>query len=395
MKKRLQKFRVVISFHETLPCYQAESLKKYLLDKYAVDLLFIGHPLLDIEESYQRTSRYEYYESNKHIVSKNAFHWVLPKPLLFIKDVIYTLFWCLKYSGKWDIFFGVDNISVLVAFFLKKIGRIKKIVYHTIDYYPTRFQNKLLNWLYFQFDKICVRYADETWNVGSMMEDARKRKMDMKGRDYSRQYIVPMCVWVNKVKRKPFSKINRRKIVYRGSLIDFLGVGLIIQAMPLIIKSIPNAVLEIFGDGVERKSLEEESRRLKVDKYVKFYGWIRDRQELERLMSDGAVGIAAFNTKILDDTVKNADPSKIKDYTLMGMPVITTNALSTYKEIEKYRCGIVIDYEVKELANAVIKLLSDEKLLKEYRDNALKYISQYDCGKLFEENVGRILARKN
>ena len=309
--------------------------------------------------------------------------------------MIYTCLWCLKYKGVWDIFFGVDNISVLVALFLKRVGKVNKVIYHTIDYYPTRFQNKLLNWLYFQFDKICVRYADETWNVGSMMADARKRKMGMKGKDYSRQYIVPMCVWVNKVKRKPFSKINKRKIVYRGSLIDFLGVDLIIKAMPLIIKTIPDVVLEIFGDGIERKSLEEESRRLKMDKYVKFYGWIRDRQELERLMSDGAVGIAAFNTKILDDTVKNADPSKIKDYTLMGMPVITTKALSTYKEIEKYRCGIVIDYEVKELANAVIKLLSDEKLLKEYRDNALKYISQYDCGKIFEENVGRILARKN
>lgn len=391
MRKSYKKLRVVIAFHETLPCYQAESLKKYLLSKYSVDLLFIGHPLLDIEESYQRTSRYEYYESNKHIVSKNAIHWVLPKPLLFIKDVAYTLFWCLKYSGKWDIFFGLDNISVLVALFLKRVGRIKKIVYHTIDYYPTRFQNKFLNWLYFQFDKICVKFADETWNVGTAMAEAREKKMGMSKSLYNRQYLVPMCVWVNKVQRKPFVKINKRKIVYRGSLVDILGVDLIIKAMPTIIKAIPNAILEIYGDGVERKNLEILANRLKVSGQVNFHGWIRDRKELEDLMSDGALGIATFNTKILDDTVKNADPSKIKDYTLMGMPVITTRALATYQEIEKYACGIVIGYDVAELARAVIKLLSEEKLLEKYRKNALRYIRQYDCNKLFEKNVGRIL----
>lgn len=392
--KNLPKYRVVIAFHETLPCYQAESLKKYFLDKYRADILFIGHPLLDIQESYQGSSRYEYYRNNQQIISKKAFQWDLPKPLLYVKDMIYTCLWCLKYEGLWDIFFGVDNIGVLVALFLKKLGKVKKVVYHTIDYYPNRFQNKFLNWLYFQFDKICVKYADETWNVGLVMAEARERKMGMKMAQYNRQYLVPMCVWVDKVQRKSFDKINKRKIVYRGSLVNIQGVDLIIKAMPVIIKAIRGTVLEIYGDGVERKNLERLVNRLKVSRQVKFHGWIRDREELEKLMSDGALGVATFNTKILDDTVKNADPSKIKDYTLMGMPVITTRALSTFEEIEKFRCGIVINYEVKDLARAVIKLLSDNKLLKEYRQNALRYIKQYDCCRIFDENVTRILSKE-
>lgn len=391
MKKKSQKLRAVISFHETLPCYQAESLKKYLLDKYSVDLLCIGHPLLDIEESYQRTSRYEYYESNKHIVSKNALHWVLPKPLLYVKDMIYTCLWCLKYEGLWDIFFGVDNISVLVALFLKKLGKVKKVVYHTIDYYPNRFQNKFLNWLYFQFDKVCVKFADETWNVSAAMVEAREKKMGMKREIFSRQYTVPMCVWVYKVKRKPFSKINKKKIVYRGSLVDIMGVDLIIKAMPQIIKAMPDVVLEIFGDGVARGALEEEARKLNVSEHVKFYGWIRERKRLEELMSDGALGIATFNTKILDEKIENADPGKVKDYMLMGMPVVATKAVSYYKEIQKLRVGLVIDYKVKDLENAVIKLLLNEGLLKEYRSNTSKFIKQFDCGRLFKENVTRVL----
>lgn len=390
----VKKYKLVMAFHETLPCYQAESLKTYFLENYKVDILFIGHPLLDTDESYKLCSKMEYYKDNKLTIRKNAFHWVLPKALLFTKDMIYTLFWCLKYKGKYDVFFGVDNINVLVGLFLRKIGLVKRVVYHVIDYHPTRFKNKILNWLYFQFDKICVKFADETWNVNPIMAEAREKKMGMKREIYDRQYSVPMCVWVYKVKRKPFNKINKNKIIYRGSLVDVLGIDLIIKAMPQIIKVIPDAILEIFGDGVERKTLEELTKRLNMNDHVKFYGWIRDRGELERLMSDGAVAVAAFNTNILDERVRNSDPSKIKDYTLMGMPVIITRALSTFEEIEKFRCGIVINYEVKDLAKAVIKLLSDNKLLKEYRQNALRYIEQYDCCRIFDENVTRILSKE-
>lgn len=393
MKDKLaQKYKIAIAFHETLPCFVAEYLKTYLLDKYSVDLLFIGHPLLDVKESYQRNSRYEYYKNSKLYLSKNAFHWMAPKPILFVKDMFYTFMWCLKFNGKWEAFFGMDNINVLVALFLKKMGRIKKVVYHTIDYYPTRFPNKFLNWLYFQFDKICVKYADETWNISEVMVEARRKKMGMSGDDYKRQYTFPICVWVDKVKRKPFDKINKKKIIYRGSLVKETGVDLMIKAMPSVLKFIPDAVLEIFGDGVEREYLEREAKKLKVTKHVKFYGWIRERKKLESLMSDGALGIATFNTRIIDDKVRNADPGKIKDYMLMGMPVITTNVVSNCKQIKDQKCGLVIDYNIKDLSAAVIRLLSDEVLLRQYRNNALKFIKQFDCGKLFDENIGRVLA---
>lgn len=385
----MKKFRVVIAYHETLPCYIGEHIKEYLLGKYSIELLLIGHPLLENKESYKRSSRFEYYRNSKLISKRNAFHWILPRPLLHLKDMLYTFFWCLSYEGMWDAFFGINNINVLVALLLRKMGKIKKVIYHPVDYEPTRFNNKFLNWLYFQFDKICVQYADETWNVSEAMIEAREKRMGLK-RDH-RQYIFPICVWVEKTKRLPFKKVNKKKIVYRGSLFDWMGVDLIINAMPQIVKNIPGAILEIFGDGNQRAYLEKEVQRLRVSNFVKFYGWIRDRKKLEALMSDGAVGIATFNTKIVDDRVKNGDPGKIKDYMLMGMPVIITNVVSYSKQIEKSRSGLVVDYNEEALAKAVIKLLSNGKLLKEHRENALNFVSQFDCGRLFDKNISRVL----
>lgn len=385
----MKKFKVVIAYHETLPCYVGEHIKEYLLEKYSTELLLIGHPLLENDESYKRSSRYEYYKNSKLVVKKNAYHWIAPRSLLYIKDMLYTFFWCLKNKGAWDVFFGIDNINILVALLLKKMGKIKKVVYHPVDYFPTRFENKILNWLYYQIDKICVQYCDEVWNISEGMIEAREKKMGIKRDD--KQYIFPICVWVNKVKRLPFNKINKRKIIFRGLLVKDMGVDLIIKAMPRILKVISDITLEIYGDGPAREALESEAKKLNVSEHVKFFGWIRERKELENRMSDAALGVATFNTKITDDKFKNADPGKIKDYMLMGMPVITTKAISNFEQIEKLKCGIIINYEASELANAVIKLLLNEDLLKEYRDNALKFISQFDCGKLFDENISRVL----
>ena len=105
----MKKFRVVIAYHETLPCYIGEHIKEYLLEKYSMELLLIGHPLLENEESFKRSSRFEYYKDSKLVIKKNAFHWILPMPLLHIKDIMYTFVWCLNYRSKWDAFFGIKQ----------------------------------------------------------------------------------------------------------------------------------------------------------------------------------------------------------------------------------------------------------------------------------------------
>jgi len=133
------------------------------------------------------------------------------------------------------------------------------------------------------------------------------------------------------------------------------------------------------------------SKELGVQKYITFWGWVRDRRKLEKIMSDGAVGLATFNTEILDEKVKNADPGKIKDYMLLGMPIIVTNAISTINDIKKSRCGIVIKYKSSDLVSAVVQLLNDKNKLAEYRKNALAYVQQFDFGKLFEKNLSRVL----
>lgn len=390
MNKNHYNFCIVT--YETLPNPISQNLKTFLLKNYNCNILYIFHPLLDMKEGFKLSSEFQFFRNNKLSESKKAYHWEAYWPLLYIKDVLYTFFWCLKSGQRYDIYFASGNLNPLAGIILKKLGFVKKVIYQSLDYYPRRFNNSFFNWLYFKLDKFCVRYSDETWNVNSVMEEARHKKMDMDPEVFNKQHTVPGCIWFYETKRLPFSQINRNKIVYRGTLQDFMGVDLAINAMPLILKKIPSLVFEVIGIGPDKERLKNLAKALKVSKNVIFHGFVEGREELEKVLSDAALGIATFNTNILDDKVRNSDPGKIKDYMLMGMPVITTNAVYYHQRITEKKCGLVVEYNPEKFAEALIGLLQHKNLLKLYRENAIKFIEKFDCNNIYKSNIGRVLS---
>ena len=389
-----KKTTAIIAVHESIPVGPSHEIRTYLLERKIGKLIFITHPLTYLKEFYKESSTVSYYIDGKLKRKKIAFHWVLPEPLLYVKDVLYTLYWCLKAERKYDFYVGVDPLNAFSGILLKKLGRVDKVIYLSIDYFTQRFENNILNKIYHATDKFCVWFADETWNLSIYMALAREKYNHMDLKKYNEQYTVPVGAWVRKVKRKPFERINKKKIVFIGNFIPIMGIDLILAAMPIILKKIPDIKLSIIGEGPESAALHKLAKDLKLTKHITFYGWVSDKKKLAKLLSDGAVGLAPFNTLILDDQVRNADPGKLKDYMVWGMPVVVTDAISHSKQIENAKCGIIISYNKVELAAAVLKLMTNQNTLRRYRANAVKYMEQFDYETIFGSNLSRVLKLK-
>lgn len=394
LKKKLKNLKVVIVAHEfNVHGGLADNLKEFFLKNNVGTLLFISHPLLDEKEWHKNTSRYYYYKNNTLKQAKTAFHYRLPDVFLYGKDILLTIYWSVMKSRIYDLFIGYDPLNALAGLILKKVGIVKKVIYYSIDYFPQRFENKMINSIYHIIDKLCVRFSDETWNVGSRMELAREKYNNMDRRIYNRQYYTPIGIWYNEIKRKPFEKINKKKILYAGHLAPHMGVELIIRALPEIIKKVPSVDTEVIGMGESEGEIKELAKKLGVYDRIMFFDWIGDRKTFEKHLVDSAIGLAPFLTDSQDDKVKNADPGKIKDYMNAGMVVITTKTLSTYRELEKAKAGVIIDYDPNQLSYAVLKLLNNDRLLAEYRANALSYVKQFDWNLLFEKNLKRLFSK--
>lgn len=392
--QKIKESNILIVFHEHVTGGVAHVLRDYLLEKSPKNLLFIAHPLLYIKETYTKTSYFEWYVKGKNKKRHISYHWKLPEQLLYIKDFIYTLFWTIKTGKKYDAVVALDPLNAISGIALRILGRADKVVHYSIDYFPTRFQNPVMNWIYHQIDKIAVRFSDETWNLGGRMAKARAEGNGMVGEEYrKRQFHVPIGVWFAKIKRHPVNKFDKNKLIFAGHFVPYMGIDLVIQALPKILKKVPGVTLDIIGRGEAEKKWKKLAQELGVTKKIKFEDWMENREAFHLRLSGAAIGLAPFNYHVLDDKVKNADPGKIKDYTSVGLPVITTKAVYTHKQITDGKCGIIIDYTIDDLTTAIIRLLTNQRLLLEYRKNAIKYARQFNWDILFRENLGRVLSR--
>jgi len=368
----------------------APELEKFLRRHTKSQIVYITHPLLFIKESYKLSSTYIMQIDGIILDRKIAYHWQLPEAILLVKDFIYTCVWIIGSKKKMDIYFGFDCLNAFTGLCLKFLGRVKIVIYYGVDYFPTRYSNPLLNYLYHLLDRICVKYCDETWNVSSQMKKARAEK-GMKSDQYSRQYTVPMGIWFDEINRVSLDKIDHFSMFYIGTLIDYMGVDMVIRALPEIIKKFPKTKLDIVGIGEDKDRLMSLSNRLRLNAHIRFHGMLTEGRKREMLFKRSAIGLALFNTKILDDKVKNADPAKLKEYISYGMPIIVTDAIAHTREIRKARCGIVIPYEEGAFIQAVSKLFSDTKQYALYRSNALTYAHQFDWNSIFKRNIERIM----
>ena len=377
-KMSLAKSKVVIIIHEATTGL-AYDLRDYLLKQGVEDLLFIAHPLLYIPENFKNSSRYEFYKKGKLVRSGTAYHWIFPEPILYLKDFIYTLKWCLSQKTTFDLFVGFGNLDSFTGLVLKLIGRTRRVIYYVIDYIPKRFSNKFLNMIYHRIEKFAAENSDWTWNLSPRMIEERDRKWNKK---FPNQLIVPHGVNINRIKRLPLDKINSTEILYMGTLFKRQGVQLAIESLPEVLKKIPEIKFVIIGKGPYEAELKKLVKRLNLDKYVEFLGYVPDHQKMEERIAKAALAVALYDEKN-DEFSYYADPGKIKNYLGAGVPIVMTDVPYVAREVVKNKCGFIVQYSKKDLLDILLKFFSDKKLMKEYRYNAVKFARKYDWDKVF------------
>lgn len=390
MKKNCQfkKQTAVIVIHESTTG-PGHDLRDYLLDNGIEALLFIAHPLLYNPENFRNSSRYEFYEKGKLVESHTAYHWFLPEPLLYIKDLLYTVYWCLYKKYKWNMFFGIGNLNAFAGLIVKHLCRVSQVVFYAIDYVPLRFANKFINNIYHRIDKISAEKCDWTWNMSSRVIEGRNKRWK---KVFSNQLVVPHGVHVSRIKRIPFNKINTNEIVYMGTLLKKQGVQLVLRALPALIKKIPEIHFIIIGKGPYEEELKRFVVILQLEKYVKFLGYMPNHAIMENRIARSAIAVALYDSNSDSDGLTYyADSGKIKTYLGAGVPVLMTGATYIADQVKNSKCGFVIEYDVDETIRILNDFLLDTGKMIQYRLNAIKFASNYDWDKIFSEAVSNSL----
>ncbi len=387
MRDKLQNTTVVIVAHRVFPSI-VDDLKKYLLDNHCGELWYIIHEFSTLKT---RRSFIEHYRGGELVGTHYGFDYrFIPDPCVNIKDFLYSIHWLLFKVRRADIYIGLGGFNVMAGILLKKILGLKKVVFYTVDYVPLRFTNRVINEIYHWVDKFALLRSTETWNLSTRMAQGREELRGLRQDDYPNQVIVPVGLWLDSVKRYDFDSINKHELIFIGHIVEKAGVQKVLEAMPDILEAIPDFKFRIIGQGAYEETLKEQVGKLGLEPSVIFEGAIPDQQLANEKLARAALAVAMYD-RTSDDFSYYADPGKLKTYLAAGLPILLTDVPHNARELERRRCGKVISYDKDSISRAVLWLLSDEKNLREYRENVLAHARDYDWNAIFGSNLDRLL----
>lgn len=326
----------------------------------------------------------EKYEYGKLIIQKN-FSRLLYFPLYFLckfqkkdktyvsyklRDFISVFVIGLTEKKTYDLFIGLESVHTLVGIILRKLRKVKKVVYRVSDYSPNRYSNPFFNFVYLWLDRFCAMHADYIWDVSPAMQPARV-KAGLGAKKSAPNFVVPNALLEEQIAYLPIEKRMPYSLVYMGTLHYVNGPDLAIEAMPIVKKRFPKVKLHIVGGGEENmKRLKKLVQDLRLSDYVVFHGFIVDNIEMAKFVRTCYVALAPYRD--IERSFRSyADATKIRQYLGSGLPVVTTHVPPLGKQIIAKSAGLAVKDTKEELAKAIIKILSDKKLYGHMYKNAV------------------------
>ena len=149
-------------------------------------------------------------------------------------------------------------------------------------------------------------------------------------------------------------------VAFIGNLAPHHGIEYLIKSAPLVLNVLPNTKFLIVGDGAIKKELINLSERIGVSDEIIFTGGVS--YEIVPLYINMADVCVAPFIRVRNERI-GLSPLKIYEYLACGKPVVASDIKGIGDLLRNSNAGIAVTPEDPvELANAIIKLLKDEKL---------------------------------
>jgi glycosyltransferase involved in cell wall biosynthesis len=383
IERLLKKLSIVEVSHVAFTGHPLE-LQSFLIPRVN-KMVFIGHPFTYAKE---KRSYAKIYEQSVLINQLKSPNFNMDELLTYLKDFFFTFYFIFKCKKRYDVFIGADPLNAFAGILLNKLRFVNFVIFYVIDYVPIRFKNPVLNSVYRAIDTLCVYEANSTWNLTNAMATARECNGIKKKR--TKQIIVPTGMHFEKNVCPPIEKIRRTDLAFLSHLREGQGIELILEALPAIVKVVPSVRLVVIGTGPMEEYFRDQVKKRNIANNVVFLGFIEDHNEIEKIISKCAVGLAPYVPDPKSFT-RYADPGKPKVYLGCGIPVVITKVPEVALEIEKEGAGIAIKYDKTELVDAVVKLLTSDDLYRQYRLKALEFATKYTWDDVFYEALNKAL----
>jgi len=217
--------------------------------------------------------------------------------------------------------------------------------------------------------------------------DAIRQILEHDGIPASHIVVVHDGIDVAKIGRLPIVSVHSELwlphgvpvIATAGALVAHKGHKYVIDAMPHVLREVPDAHLIIFGEGELRDVLEKQIRERRLEKHVLLPGF---REDVLQLLKSVDLFVMSSVTEGLGSTVLDAMATRLA--------VVATRAGGIPEAVVHAETGLLVPpAEPRELAGAITRLLKDRPLRERMGHAGHKRVSQhFGVARMLEETLG-------
>ena len=161
--------------------------------------------------------------------------------------------------------------------------------------------------------------------------------------------------------REKYGIADRATIVSVGRLVHRKGQDRLVEAMPLVLKEIPEAHLVFIGEGPHRKKLDQLVEKHKLENHVTFIGRIQ-YSDLPRHICLGDIFAMPSRSRLFGLEVEGLGIVYL-EASACGLPVVGGNSGGAPDAVKEGITGFVVDgNNLPEIADRIITLLKDDEL---------------------------------
>jgi len=307
----------------------------------------------------------------------------LVQPSYEIMLSFYLLYSCIK--SRPEILYLRQNsfpffpIAICKIFKISSLVEVNGLVMDELSVSPDSksFAYRVFSYLALRSERFNYRYCDRIVSVTDRLKDELVRLYSVPA-----EKIIVINNGANTDIFKPMDQGQARDILklddskkyvcFVGHLAAWQGVEFLIYSAPYILEKCPDVRFLVVGDGVMKNKLLETASEIGVTDKFTFTGRI-PYESVPVYINAADVCVAPFikdrNSKI------GLSALKTYEYLACGKPIVASNIPGVKDLIDLSGGGISVPSEnPEELANAVVKLISDQEMRNIMGEQGRKYV---------------------
>ncbi len=227
---------------------------------------------------------------------------------------------------------------------------------------------KLAVWLY--------RSRGSRFVVGS---PSTERELVAAGFPKDRVSLVPYAVDHQLHRQTGVAKSPVPLIGYFGRLKKYKSIDHLLQALPAVLKKVPDLRVMIVGEGDDRPRLESLTRELGLSDHVTFTGFVDERTKVELLQSLW-VKVTTSSKEGWGLTVLEANAC--------GTPVVASNVPGLRDAVRDNETGLLYRYgDLEDLAEKLVEIVTNVELRERLTQGGLRWAREFDWERSAEQTL--------